>query len=227
VTTLLHISASPRGAASESLALAATFLEAYRAAHPEARIETFDLWDGSLAAFGPAAAAAKMTIFAGGHPAGEQAAAWQAAQDTFQRFNAAERYLFSVPMWNAGIPYILKQFIDVVSQPGMVFGFDPLHGYTGLLSGKKVAVIYTSAVYGPGRGHAFGEDYQAPFFEDWLRWAGVVDITAIHFRPNLATADAESGRRAAHVQARAAGATFDPPERDLLHRQPEPVLEHR
>ena len=62
----------------------------------------------------------------------------------------ADGYLFSVPMWNAGVPYILKQFIDVVSQPGMVFAFDPAAGYTGLLTGKKAASIYTSAVYGPG-----------------------------------------------------------------------------
>ena len=158
-TTLLHISASPRGASSESLALAQAFLESYRDAHPGAAIDTFDLWDGSLPAFGPAAAAAKMAVFAGQTPTGEQAEAWQAARDTFAHFDAADRYLFSVPMWNAGIPYILKQFIDVVSQPGMVFGFDPARGYTGLLSGKKAAVIYTSAVYGPGHGHAFGEDF--------------------------------------------------------------------
>ena len=74
------------------------------------------------------------------------------------------------------VPYILKQFIDVVSQPGMVFGFDPRPGYTGLLTGRKAAVIYTSAVYGPGRGPAFGADFQAPYFEDWLRWAGINDV---------------------------------------------------
>lgn len=217
MTRLLHISASPRDAASESLAIAHTFLDAYRDSHPASEVETFDLWDGSLPAFGPAAAAAKMAVFAGQVPSGEQAAAWQAAQDTFRRFDAADRYLFSVPMWNAGVPYILKQFIDVVSQPGMVFGFDPEQGYTGLLTGKKAVVVYTSAVYGPGRGHAFGEDFQSTFFEDWLRWAGIDDITAIHFRPNLATADAKAGRRAAHTQARAVGATFDRPARQQPH----------
>ena len=53
-----------------------------------------------------------------------------------------------------GVPYILKQFIDVVSQPGMVFGFDAERGYTGLLTGRKAAVVYTSAVYGPEPGPA-------------------------------------------------------------------------
>ena len=152
MTKLLHVSASPRGFASESRALADAFLEAYRETHPDADIETFDLWDGSLPEFGTAAAAAKMAVFGGATPQGEAAVAWQAVQDTFARFDAADRYLFSVPMWNSGVPYVLKQFIDVVTQPGLVFGFDPVHGYTGLLTGKKAAVVYTAGVYGPGRG---------------------------------------------------------------------------
>jgi FMN-dependent NADH-azoreductase len=82
MTRLLHVSSSPRGAASESLAIADAFLDSYRDAHPGAAIDTFDLWDGSLPAFGPDAAAAKMTVFAGQTPTGTQVAAWQAAKDT-------------------------------------------------------------------------------------------------------------------------------------------------
>lgn len=205
MTRLLHISSSPRGAASESLALAAAFLESYRDNHPDHDVDTFDLWDGSLPDFGPAAAAAKMAVFAGEAPTGAESGAWQAAQDTFARFAAAEHYLFSVPMWNHGVPYVLKQFIDVVSQPGMVFGFDPVTGYTGLLTDKKAAVIYTGAVWGADRGPAFGQDFQQPYFDDWLRWAGVSDITTIRFQPNLATADPDFGRRAAQAEARDAG----------------------
>ena len=80
MTRLLHIAASPRGASSESLQIAETFLAAYRETHPRNEIETWDLWDGSLPAFGPAAAAAKMAIFAGETPQGDGAAAWQAAK---------------------------------------------------------------------------------------------------------------------------------------------------
>ena len=83
---------------------------------------------------------------------GEEGRAWQAAADTFARFDAADYYLFSIPMWNHQVPYILKQFIDVVNQPGMVFAFDPVEGYRGLLTGKKAAVIYTGAVYGEDAG---------------------------------------------------------------------------
>src|SRR3954469_7680390 len=168
MTSLLHISASPRGPRSESLAIAATFLDELRRTSPDVTVEHWDLWDGTLPEFGPSAAAAKMAIFGGADPEGDEAAAWQSARDTFERFDAADRYLFTVPMWNAGVPYILKQLIDVISQPGMVFGFDPVAGYTGLLQGKKAAVIYTSAVYGSGRGPAFGSDLQTGFLADWL-----------------------------------------------------------
>jgi len=92
----------------------------------------------------------------------------------------------------------------VVSQPGMVFGFDPELGYTGLLEGKRAVALYTSAVYGAERPHSFGSDFQVPYLEDWMRWAGIEDITSVEFRPNLATADAATGRRFAHEQARAA-----------------------
>jgi FMN-dependent NADH-azoreductase len=199
---LLHISASPRGAASESLAIATTFLDVFGELHPEIELDTFDLWDGTLPAFGPPAAAAKMRVFAGADPQGAEAAAWRAAVDTFHRFDSADRYLFSVPMWNHGVPYVLKQLIDVISQPGLMFGFDPAAGYLPLLRNKRAAVIYTSAVYGPDRGPAFGTDFQQPYFNDWLRWIGVTEIDEVFFRPNLATDDAECSRQAAHAAAR-------------------------
>jgi FMN-dependent NADH-azoreductase len=208
MTTLLHLSASPRGTASESLALADVLIGAYREANPGDTLEHWDLWDGTLPPFGPDAAHAKMAIFAGAEFTAEQAATWQDIEATFARFDSADRYVFSVPMWNHSVPYILKQFIDVVSQPGMAFSFDPDKGYSGLLTGKKAVTILTSAVYAPGRGPRFGADFQAPYLDTWLRWAGVDDIEEIHFRPDLATAEAEAGRAAAHARARDLGKAF-------------------
>jgi FMN-dependent NADH-azoreductase len=201
MSKLLHVSASPRGPRSESLAIADTFVSTFREANPAVPVETFDLWDGSLPAFGPEAVAAKMAVFAGQEPTGD---GWARATATFRRFDDADLYLFSVPMWNHGVPYVLKQFIDVISQPGLVFGFDPATGYSGLLRGKRAAVIYTSAVYGPSLPPSFGADFQASYFDGWLRWAGVSDITEIHFRPNLVTAEAAAGRERAHADAREA-----------------------
>jgi FMN-dependent NADH-azoreductase len=185
MSRLLHISASPRGSASHSRGIADAFLAEYQDSHPQAQVDHYDLWDGTLPQFGPAAAGAKMTVFAGETPVGEEKAAWDAAVATFKRFDAYDRYLFSVPMWNGGVPYILKQLIDVVSQPGMVFGIDGERGYIPLLTGKRVAVIYTSAVWAPGLGIEWGQNAQSPYFEGWLRWAGITDIQDIRFHPAL------------------------------------------
>jgi FMN-dependent NADH-azoreductase len=209
MSRLLHIASSPRGAASQSLQIADAFLDGYRETHPDDEIETWDLWDGSLPAFGPPAAAAKMAVFGGAAPTGAQAEAWQAAATTFARFDAADRLLFSVPMWNAGIPYILKQLIDVISQPGMIFGVDPATGYSHLLEGKgkKAAVIYTSAVWGPPLGPEFGRDFQSTYFNDWLRWTGIDSITEIRYHPTL-TGDADKARFEAHANAREVARAF-------------------
>ena len=203
MSRLLHISASPRSDQSESLAIAGTFLRVLHDEHPDIEVDTWDLWDGTLPAFGADAAAGKYAVFAGAEHTDEQAAAWASVRAAFERFAAADFYLFSVPMWNHGIPYVLKQFIDVVSQPGMVYGFDPETGYVGLVSGKKAVVVYTSGVYGDGRDSAFGVDFQRPYFDDWLRWAGITETEVVTFRPNMAVADAEPGRQAAHAAAAA------------------------
>ena len=183
MTTLLHISASPRGEASESLNLARVFLDTFRNTHPDVVVDNLDLWQEPLPVFDGHKAGAKMTVIGGGTPAGEQGIAWEAITAVFNRFNAAERYLFSVPMWNGGVPYVLKHYIDVITQPGLVFGFDPATGYRGLVLGKRAAAIYTSGVYAPGVPPAFGSDFHSKYFEDWLRFAGILDIVSVRFQP--------------------------------------------
>ena len=82
MTKLLHISASPRGRASDSLRIAQLFTDVYQESHPEDRVEHWDLWDGSLPDFA-VGARAKMTVFGGGSPQGAEGEAWAAARRTF------------------------------------------------------------------------------------------------------------------------------------------------
>jgi FMN-dependent NADH-azoreductase len=109
MSTLLHVSASPRGASSDSRALAGAFLDTHRRANPDVAVEELDLFDGKLPEFGRVAAEAKLAVWGGGQPSTEQQGEWDAARAVFDRFAAADAYLFSVPMWNAGVPYALKQ----------------------------------------------------------------------------------------------------------------------
>jgi len=210
VTRILHIGASPRGEASESLALAKAFLEGFTSAHPDAEVQELDLHDGTLPAFGRLAADTEMAIFAGGQPTPEQAAEWDTARAVFDRFAGADAYLFSIPMWNSGIPYVLKQWIDIVTQPGWVFGFRPEQGYEGLITGQRAAVVYVSGVYSPGATLAFGADFHSTYFRDWLRFAGFAadDVVEVRFQPTVLTMSPEEDRKAAIAAARSAGESF-------------------
>jgi FMN-dependent NADH-azoreductase len=208
MSTLLHVSASPRGALSDSRALAAAFLDTHRRAHPEVTVEELDLFDGKLPAFGHLAAQAKMAVWGGGQPSAEQQGEWDAARAVFDRFAAADAYLFSVPMWNAGVPYALKQWIDIISQPGWLFSFTPDAGYSGLIRSKKAAGIYTSGVYQPGAPLTYGNDFHAAFFNDWLRYAGFTDVTEIRWQPTVLTAARDTDKAAALQRAAEAGRRF-------------------
>ena len=208
MSNLLYVISSPRGEQSESGAIAEEFLDAYRQSDPSVEVDVLDLWTEPLPVYGGNGVAAKMAVFAGQTPSGNQAAAWAEVQRTFARFDAADEYLFTVPMWNHGVPWVLKHLIDTISQPGMVFGFDPSTGYTGLLDGKRAVVVYTSAVYHEGAPLAFGADFHRAYFNDWLRWAGVDDVSEVRFQPNLVTRDADAGRVAANASARALGNRF-------------------
>jgi FMN-dependent NADH-azoreductase len=208
MSKLLYVISSPRGEQSESRAIAHEFLDAYRRSDPSLEVDVLDLWSKPLPIYGGPGVAAKMAVFAGQVPSGDQAAAWAEVQRIFARFDAADEYLFTVPMWNHGVPWVLKHLIDTISQPGMVFGFDPATGYTGLLTGKRAVVVYTSAVYHQDAPLAFGADFHRSYFNDWLRWAGIDDVSEVRFQPNLVTADADAARAVAKASARALGGTF-------------------
>jgi FMN-dependent NADH-azoreductase len=202
MSDLLYVIGSPRRGSSESSAIAEAYLTEFRRTNPDAVIDTLDLWQEGLPAFDADRAAAKMTVFSGNGLVGVEAAAWEAVTAIFERFNAADAYLFTVPMWNGGIPWLLKLYVDILTQPGMVFGFDPVNGYVPLLQGKKATVIYTSGVYAPGLPQAFGTDFHATYFNDWLRFIGIGDVEEIRFQPTVLTANREQARQAARHQAR-------------------------
>jgi FMN-dependent NADH-azoreductase len=208
MTKLLHIISSPRGDQSESNRIASTFLDAYLPAAGPVEVDTLDLWDGSLPVYAGRGVEAKMNVFAGQDPAGEAGEAWGEVQRVFDRFASADEYLFTVPMWNHGVPWVLKHLIDTISQPGMLFGFDPEQGYTGLLTGRRAMVVFTSAVWGPGVPPEFGVDFHSNYFRDWLRFAGITDVDEARLQPNLVTADADAQRRVAEQQARDAAARW-------------------
>ncbi len=204
MTKLLHIIASPRDVDSKSNALALAYIEAQRRADPDLTVDTLDLWREPLPEFDGDQAAAKMTFFGVGELDGNRKTAWDEIVRITQRFIDADHYVLGVPMWNGGIPYRLKLYIDILTQPGLLFGFDPATGYSGLLKDKKATVFYTSGVYAQGVPAAFGLDFQSNYLDWWLNFIGVSDVETIRFQPTLLSADPAKGFEDALATARAA-----------------------
>lgn len=186
---LLYIKASSRGADSKSAAVADAYLAALRAKTPDLSVDTLDLWAASLPEFDGNKNAAKLTVFGGGSPEGALKTAWDEIVAVADRFIAADIYLIATPMWNGGIPYKLKHYIDVIHQPGLLFGFDPAKGYFGLLQNKKAVIALTAGAWGPALpAPAYGIDHQSTYLHAWLNQAGVSDITDLRFQPTILTA---------------------------------------
>ncbi|MFC6013556.1 FMN-dependent NADH-azoreductase [Nocardia lasii] len=202
MTTLLHINASARGELSQSRSIATTFIEALATKDHDLTVDTLDLFEAGLPDFGTHAAAAKLAVFTGSEQTPEQVAAWERARAVFDRFAAADLYVLNLPIWNHGLPYILKQYIDIVTQPGWAFGFDPELGYSGLLEGKRAVTVFTAGVHQPGVPIEFGSDYATPYVHDWLRFVGVKDVAELRLAPTVLTEDPQVGFAAAQERAR-------------------------
>lgn len=202
----LHIIASPRGRGSVSRQLSEEIVSGLRDARPDVEVDEWDLWSDQPPPFGPDHVAAKMAVIDGADPTGDPRTAWDEIRRSVDRFTGADVYVIGVPMWNNGIPWPLKLLIDTVTQPGLLFRFDPGTGYSGLLTGKRAAVVYTSRVFHPGAPPAFGRDFHSTYFDDWLRFAGITDVQSVRLQPTRPASDGYAGRESAAMSdARAIG----------------------
>lgn len=208
VTTLLHVLSSPRGEASESRALSGAFVDAYVQSHLGTVVDTWDLWADPVPTWDGTKTEGKMAVFAGQEPTGVVGAAWAEVVAATNRFTAADLYVFSVPMWNSGIPWILKHFVDTVTQPGLTFGVDMEKGYFGLLKDKTAVSCYVGGVWTAGVGPEWGWDDQSTYFRAWLEFVGVVDNHELRFQPTIFPFGGPPGERrpVAHEAARALAA---------------------
>jgi FMN-dependent NADH-azoreductase len=182
---VLYINASPRHGRSHSAAVAEAFVKSYVAAHPGVEVITKDLFKMDLPAMDGLAVQAKYDIMHGQSPTGEEKAAWGEIERVIGDFKAAEKYVFAVPMWNFGIPYRLKQYLDVIIQPGYTFSFSQDEGYKGLVNGKPAFIAYArGGIYSPGTPGA-SLDYQTRYLETALGFMGFTDVKTVVVEPTV------------------------------------------
>jgi FMN-dependent NADH-azoreductase len=186
---LLYIESSPRKSRSKSIEVAKAFLSEFQKVRPSVEVDKLDLWTTVLPAFDGDIIEAKYALIQSQSHTPDQAKAWRQVEAVIERFKTADFYLFSLPMWNFGIPYVLKHLIDVVVQPGLTFGYSPTEGYKGLLTNKKAVVVYArGGAYGPGTGME-GYDLQSKALSGILGFIGITDVNSIFVEPTIAAPD--------------------------------------
>jgi FMN-dependent NADH-azoreductase len=188
---LLYIESSPRKDRSASIAVARHFIDLYKARNPGDTVETLDLWAANLPPFDGHTLEAKYAILNGQPHTQAQLDAWKAVVKTADHFKSADKYLFSLPMWNFSIPYVLKHYIDVLVQPGLTFSYSPSEGYKGLVTGKAAVAVYArGGAYSAGSGgEAF--DKQSDYLRTILGFIGITDLQPVFVEPTLAGPDAK------------------------------------
>jgi FMN-dependent NADH-azoreductase len=195
---LFHLSCSPR-TDSESAAGARVFLDHFRKAHPDWDLDVMNLWRDHLPDFERYLLEAKYARVSGKDLTNSQNDAFAVAERIALRLALADKVLISTPMWNFSIPYKLKQWLDVIIQPGLTFRFDPAKGYLPLLKDRPTLVILASGsdyVTGMNRGRI---DMATPYLREALRFIGISNVRFVPIGPTTGPAEPiRAARESAH-----------------------------
>jgi len=208
VPKLFHLKCSPRKEAASS-AGADAFVARFQEARPNWDVDVMDVWRERLPEFEGPALEAKYAITGGRAFNTAERDAFAVIERMALRFSLADRVLISTPMWNFSIPYKLKHWIDLVSQPGLTFRFDPAVGYIPLLKDRPTLVILACGsdfVTGMNRGRI---DMASPYLREALRFVGIRDTRFVLIGPTIGPREPiVAARERAHQQLAEMAAMF-------------------
>ncbi|NLB56059.1 MAG: FMN-dependent NADH-azoreductase [Lentisphaerae bacterium] len=174
---ILHLESSMRGERSASSTVAKSFLREFLRTNADYSVDTLNLWQERMPEFDGFMQEAKYVLLNGKEHTIEHKEAWGKIEQIVDRFKSADKYVISLPMWNFGMPYILKHYLDLLIQPGLTFTFSPETGYAGLVTGKPVLIV--AARSGSYEGAAASYDHQVPFLKQLLQFIGFTDIRTV------------------------------------------------
>ena len=170
---ILHVIGSPKAEFSMSTRIARAFLDAYHDKHPQDEITELDVWNADLPPFDGEMAIAKLAPILGEQRTVDQEAGWNRITRVIDDFTAHDKIVISTPMWNFGLPYALKHYIDILVQPGISFGVNASHEHIGLLQDRPVQLVLTRS--SPMPEHS-AEDFQGPYLQHILSFMGLIDV---------------------------------------------------
>jgi FMN-dependent NADH-azoreductase len=183
VVKLLHIVATPRQQESNTLCIAAAFIDALRLKHPEMGVDTLDLFTADVPSAAGINIETKYLLMTRRPIDKRHQESWQQIETLISHFFSSDIYVVSAPMWNFGIPYALKYYIDSIIQPGYAFTYNENGQPVGLIHGKRMICVTTRGGDYSERSpfHAF--DFQEPYLRAIFGFVGITDMHFINAQP--------------------------------------------
>ena len=154
--------ATPRGFASNTGRISNVLLEALQEDN-DIHVTTLDLFSADLPAVAGTNIKTKYALMTGQAIDEAQRLSWNEIERTIEGFLAADIYLLTVPMWNFGIPYALKYYIDAIVQPGYLFKYDETGQAVPLVHGRKMICVTSRG--GDYSGERSPFDFVESYFE--------------------------------------------------------------
>jgi FMN-dependent NADH-azoreductase len=193
---ILVIHSSPNLTSSVTRQITGEFIKTLAARHPGAAIVTRDLAERPVPHIDEAAIAALRARGGTLAPAAEAALARSDA--LIAELEAADFIVIGAPMYNFGIPSVLKAWIDHVARAGRTFSYGP-DGPKGLLGGKPVLVLSArGGIYSEGPAKAM--DFQESYLRAVLGFIGLgtdfIHVEGIGLGPDALAAGLTKAREA-------------------------------
>ncbi len=179
---ILHIVATPRGDDSRTLKVSQAFLERFKRKYPECAIDELNVAAESLPSLSVKMIYGKYVLLGGKELTEKLKEAWNPIERHIERFLLADGYLISSPMWNFGIPYPLKQYIDLIVQPKYLFRYTE-KGVEGLVKNRKMVVITSRGGDYSQESPFHAYDFQEPYLRAIFGLVGITDITFVNAQP--------------------------------------------
>jgi FMN-dependent NADH-azoreductase len=178
MTRILHIDCSPRGDRSHSRTLANGFIGDWKNAYPSDTVIYRDLGHQVIPPVTEAWIAGAFSPPETHTP--ELKEALTLSEEAIEEFLGVDRYVFSVPMFNFGIPANFKAYIDQICRNKKTFLAKPDGSYEGLVAGKKMLVITARGGSFPKGTPAAQYDFQEPYIRAVFGLMGIIDINFVH-----------------------------------------------
>lgn len=133
MSKVLYIKANPKPEElSRTFKISNAFVEAYKQFHPEDEVVTLDLYRENIGFL------TEKDVLV--HSEATDGSRQSIAVKYARQFRDFDKYIFAEPLWNLGVPAILKAYFDYITRVGITFKYSP-SGPIGLCRGKKPSTL--------------------------------------------------------------------------------------